>query len=83
MKADGVPPNTIAYNTAIGACAFFGRPNKAWNNNRETSSFIRPTSTVRMSITDKGKACKSRLEGREGRTPHTFEAVHTTTPITC
>ncbi|CAM9174214.1 unnamed protein product, partial [Ectocarpus fasciculatus] len=45
MRADGVPPNTIAYNTAIGACAFFGRPNKAWNNNRETSSFIRPTST--------------------------------------
>ncbi|CAM9498192.1 unnamed protein product [Ectocarpus sp. 12 AP-2014] len=45
MRADGVPPNTIAYNTAIGACAFFGRPNKAWNNNRETSSFMRPTST--------------------------------------
>ncbi|CAM9599295.1 unnamed protein product, partial [Hapterophycus canaliculatus] len=44
MKADGVPPNTIAYNTAIGACAFFGKPKKAWNNDRETSSFIRPTS---------------------------------------
>lgn len=48
MRADGVPPNTIAYNTVIGACAFFGKPNKAWNNNRVSSSFVRPTSAVRF-----------------------------------
>lgn len=28
MKEDGVPPTQVAYNTAIGACAFFGRPSK-------------------------------------------------------
>lgn len=28
MKEDGVPPTQVAFNTAIGACAFFGRPSK-------------------------------------------------------
>lgn len=32
MEDDGVAPNLVAYNTVIGACAFFGRPSKPWDS---------------------------------------------------